>query len=130
MSARRGKPSLRQIDRWYVDHFSAKYDDDEGPCAPTFAAVRRDYERFAALVVRLRDALRDPFAPGNAAIIAFSDEGFGEYGELNGDVTANGSTIGGLGEALVWGLAGADPAELERLRASHREAPALQAVNE
>jgi hypothetical protein len=67
--------------------------------------------------------MRDPFAPGAADVLA----SFNEQEELS-QLEEWGATLQSMGEALRWGLAGADPAELERFRAMYAAAKASTAA--
>src|SRR5262245_7788924 len=108
-------PTLAQIDRWHEAYHRAEYgwsSDDRWEGEPTFGEVREWFEEFAAQVLGLRDAMREPFAPGSAEVLA---EGLEEFAEDAG----GGTLLAAIGASLKWGLAGADPAELRRLEAEH-----------
>jgi hypothetical protein len=103
------RPTTAQIERWIELH-STTHSQDGEPYGdlPKFEAFRKEVLAYLEPAERLAVALRDPFAPGAAAVIAQADHWNREEDW--------GSELRVMGEALDWGLRGADEQELKRLQ--------------
>jgi hypothetical protein len=104
---RAGRAPLSEIDRWREEWQGARYGDSP---KDSFAEARQQALEYCDAVAQVAHALRHPFKPGAADVLIASDERLGE-------TWANEhSAIYWFGVALRWGIDGADPEELSRLR--------------
>jgi hypothetical protein len=104
---------LTSIDDWFAKHYNAG-DVEPWTDPPTFESMRDAARERAREIDALMRALDDPFAAGAADLIGKAYTVFG----ADEDWTC---TLSLMGDALKWGLAGADVSELERRREQARE---------
>lgn len=116
MRARGGKVrrSLAQIDKWTAVRYEAE-DGEEWDLDGngTFVDARRAFHRWLREIEKFKVALDDPFAPGAGEVLSDG------MPDLDEDFSA---LLWRMGEAIKWGVAGADPAELEEMRAAREAA--------
>jgi len=96
-----------EIERCCEQYFGAKYGAVDNFLGDSFEAARARALRVCERATRVAEALRDPFAPGAAAVLRSSDK--------IGDWPNDQPSIAFIGEALQWRARGCSSRELARL---------------
>lgn len=111
------KPTTRRIHKWTAEVFAATSGEQWSRSQnPSFVQARKRTEKAFARIARYMNAVRDPLNRKNAQIIA--EAGYDEMAEAFVDAACE---LTAYGRGLRFGLAGAKPAELEKLSGQYAE---------